>query len=295
MELGLVQQILPYLPHFAAIVRQKNLARAAQDMNVSAPAMTHALNKMEDILGVTLCVRNRSTFQLTPEGQEIAKVAESIMTEMQTIAARLDQKNSGRGHLSIGVIDEFENAVFHKVLKTISSRFREAFLSVVVLPSEEILARVSNGELDAGFGIFNERRADLKYVKIGEEHLHYYISKDHPLYRKKADRDSVKGMSSVWIDNEARSRIEVENEVFQERANYRLKIRAFTNNARIAVKLVETGAFIAPLPQESVNHIKDGAFQRISISKGPMILTEEFVFNPAIKSSWLKAELVKMT
>lgn len=294
MEVKLTPQILTYIPHFAAIVRQKNLARAAQDLNISAPAMTHALNKLEDLLGLTLCIRNRAVFKLTSEGERLAKVASSIMLEMSNYAAGLDEKSQCRGHLCIGVIDEFENEVFQETLKWMTSRFGEAFFSLVVLPSEDILARLSTGELDAGFGIFNEHPDDLNFIKIGESQLHYYLSKAHPLFKEKADRDSVRGMSSVWIDNEVRSRVEVENEVFKERPRYRLKIRAFTNNTSLAMKLVETGAFIAPLPADAVKRRGSTAFKRVSISKGPVTLREEFVFNPRINAGWLKSELVNI-
>lgn len=293
MNLQSISQVLPYLPHFAAIVRQRNLSRAAEELNISAPAVTHALNRLEKLLGVSLCIRTRSQFELTPEGERLARVASSVLDEMTSYSSELDGENSQNGHLCIGVIDDFENNKFQKALSWITTSYPNSYISILVLPSEEIIARLKTGDLDAGFGVFNKRVESLKYLKIGEERLHYYISSDHPLFRKKINTESIEGRSSVWIDNEARSRSEVEREIFKGRPNYKLKIRAFTNNTHMAIKLVETGAFIAPLPEDSING-REKYLKQISISKGPMTLDQEFVFNTQIRPTFLKKQFVKL-
>ena len=294
MNLTQIAVSLPYLRHFHAIAEARNLRRAAQVLHLSAPAVTHALNQLEEVIGVTLCVRSRSAFELTVEGRDLHEATKLIFSEMTKFSERLSGAQQTGGHLLIGVNDEFENPLYNGTISKLTERFPSAYLSIVVLPSEEIIKRLDTGDLDIGFGIFWEKSERLRFSKIGEERLTYYISSKHPLFKKKTiNRESVQGMASVWIDNESRTKARIEREVFQAHQGYRLRIKAFTNNVGAAVKLLRTGKYIVPLP-DNAKAVQTNEFRQIKISKGPRVIPEEFVYNPAIRGNTMKNFVVEL-
>jgi len=284
---------LPYLRHFHAIAENRNLRRAAESLHLSAPAITHALNQLEECLGVTLCVRSRSGFELTVEGRDLYEATKLIFAEMTRFSERLSGAQETGGHLVVGANDEFENVIYKEALEILTERFPSAYLSILVLPSEEIIKRLHAGDLDVGFGIFWDKSERLRFQKIGEERLTYFISKKHPLFKQKTVcRDSVQGMSSVWIDNESRTKARIEREVFHAHRSYRLRVKAFTNNVGAAVSLLRSGKYIVPLPGNSIA-AKTNEFREIKISKGPRVIPEDFVFNPDVRGNIMKSYLVE--
>lgn len=288
MNSAQMTSILPYLRHFHAIAMNRNLRRAAISLHLSAPAITHALNHLEELLGVTLCVRSRSGFELTVEGRDLFEATQLIFAEMTKFTERLSGTRETGGHLLIGVIDDFENRHYTNLIAKIANHFPTAFLSIVVLPSEEIIKRLHTGDLDVGFGIFWAKSERLHFSKIGEERLTYYISNKHPLFKHRTvDRESIHGMASVWIDNESRTKTEIEREVYQAHEGYRLQVKAFTNNVGAAIKLLRTGKYIVPLP-DSTAAVQTNEFRQIKISKGPRVIPEEFVYNPAVRGNAMK-------
>lgn len=279
---------LPYLRHFHAIAEKRNLGRAAQSLHLSAPAMTHALNQLEEILETTLCVRSRSGFELTVEGRDLYEATKLIFMEIHRFSERLLGAHQTGGHLLIGVIDEFENLLYKSTIAKITERFPCANLSIVVLPSEEIIKRLLAGDLDVGFGVFWDKSDHLQFTKIGEERLVYYISKKHVLFHQKTiNRESVEGMASVWIDNESKTKSRIEREIYQAHAGYRLHITAFTNNVGAAVELLKTGKYIVPLPDNTPD-VQTNEFRQIKISKAPRVIPEYFVHNPAVRGNAMK-------
>ena len=280
--------ILPYLRHFHAIAQNRNLRRAAEQLHLSPPAITHALNQLEETLNTTLCVRSRSTFELTADGLELFEATKQIFAEVIKFSARITGTKETGGHLFIGVIDGFENSKYRKALKEITHRFPGAYLSIVVLPAEEIIRRILQGDLDIGFGIFWDKSERITFIKIGQERLAYYISDKHVLFKQKTiTKDTVKGMKSVWIDNESKTKSSIEQEIYKPRESYRLQIRAFTNNIGEGIKLLKTGKYIVPLPDNTFSP-NDKEFRKLEISRGPKVIDEYACYNPSTRGTQIR-------
>lgn len=58
-----------HLNAFSTIARAGSLKRAAEQMNLTQPAISKALKELEEIIGVVLLARSRAGVQLTAEGE----------------------------------------------------------------------------------------------------------------------------------------------------------------------------------------------------------------------------------
>jgi len=72
-----------HLEAFVAIARAKRLKRAAEQLNLTQPAISKTLKDLEDMLGVTLMDRDRAGVRLTPEGQVFRQYAEQSNAALQ--------------------------------------------------------------------------------------------------------------------------------------------------------------------------------------------------------------------
>jgi DNA-binding transcriptional LysR family regulator len=71
-ETNLAGVDLNLLPALDALLRRRNVTRAAEDVGLSQPAMSRALARLRDLLGDPLLVRTREGFALSPKAQALA-------------------------------------------------------------------------------------------------------------------------------------------------------------------------------------------------------------------------------
>lgn len=81
--------LLPALGVFAAAARHQNFAHAAEELHLTASAVSHHVRKLESQLGVALFQRNARGVTLTAEGRQLADAATAALTDIAAVAANL--------------------------------------------------------------------------------------------------------------------------------------------------------------------------------------------------------------
>lgn len=72
--------------YIAAIAREGSLSAAAEQLNVSQPALSTALSRVEDLIGFPLFVRSRGAAVLvTPQGRRFVAQAETLLSQAASI------------------------------------------------------------------------------------------------------------------------------------------------------------------------------------------------------------------
>jgi DNA-binding transcriptional LysR family regulator len=86
--------LLPALGVFAAAARHQNFAHAAEELHLTASAVSHHVRKLESQLGVVLFQRNARGVTLTAEGRQLADAATAALGDIAAVAANLHQGGS---------------------------------------------------------------------------------------------------------------------------------------------------------------------------------------------------------
>ncbi len=81
--------LLPALGVFAAAARHQNFAHAAEELHLTASAVSHHIRKLESLLGVALFQRHARGVKLTQEGRQLADAATAALTDIEGVAANL--------------------------------------------------------------------------------------------------------------------------------------------------------------------------------------------------------------
>src|SRR5688572_17760569 len=96
---------LKQLRYFDALARQRHFGRAAELCAVTQPALSMQIRELEATLGFTLIERSRSGPMLTTEGQEVARRAARILSEVRDLTDYARHRGEGMtGTLGLGVI-----------------------------------------------------------------------------------------------------------------------------------------------------------------------------------------------
>jgi DNA-binding transcriptional LysR family regulator len=84
-ELNVAGLDLNLIPSLDALLRRRNVTRAADDVGLSQPAMSRALGRLRDLLGDPLLVRARTGYVLTPRAQAIQPQLAVLMGQVRDV------------------------------------------------------------------------------------------------------------------------------------------------------------------------------------------------------------------
>lgn len=178
-----------HLEAFVTIARAKRLKRAAEQLNLTQPAISKTLRDLEDILNVTLMTRDRSGVRLTPEGQVFLQYAEQSTAALSQGLSSIASLSETGGHvLKIGVLP----SVAAQVLPPAIERFRAVSASTILHVDEgshEFLTdRLRSGELDLVVGRLGnaDTMRGLSFTSLYAERVVAVVAPDHP--RRRATR-----------------------------------------------------------------------------------------------------------
>jgi len=172
-----------HLEAFVAIARAKRLKRAAEQLNLTQPAISKTLRDLEGILGVTLMERDRAGVRLTPEGHVFLQYAEQSSAALQQgINSITSLSKAGGAVLKIGALP----SVAAQVLPMAIERFREVSPNTILHIDEGahgvLTDRLRAGELDLVIGRLGtaDSMRGLSFTALYNERVVAVVAPDHP-------------------------------------------------------------------------------------------------------------------
>jgi len=141
---------LRHLRYFLAVAEDLHFGRAAQRLHLAQPALSQAVRKLEDGLGVQLLDRTSRSVALTPAGAVLAQETRRILADVDAAVVETRRAAGGGNVLRLGypAISSLQFAGFLRTLTTIEPGLR---VEVRHLYSLEQVAGLQNWELDLGF------------------------------------------------------------------------------------------------------------------------------------------------
>lgn len=143
------------LKTFVCVAREGSVTRASEVLHLSQPAVSAHIKGIEDALGLTLFERTPRGMSLTPEGERLLERAERTLAVHQDL---MDEATRLKGHLTgklrLGAGGNATHASVGKLVTTLSERCPDVEVVLRHGTSQEIVAGLHNGSLDAGF--YNE-------------------------------------------------------------------------------------------------------------------------------------------
>ncbi|MEL4377473.1 LysR family transcriptional regulator [Brucella cytisi] len=172
---------------FRTIVANGGLKGAAKALNVGLPTISKQLSDLEIRLGIRLCIRGGSKFELTPDGSEIYRASTQLFSSIEIFRNDVDRIKKKKELLRIAVIDNIitdENSPLPWLISYFDAR--DCHVSVLVSKPEEIEKGICGNIFDIGITPIYHRNPDLQYSSLYNEISYLYCGRLHPFF---ADRD----------------------------------------------------------------------------------------------------------
>jgi DNA-binding transcriptional LysR family regulator len=136
--------LLPSLGVFAAAARHQNFAHAAEELHLTASAVSHHVRKLETSLGVALFRRHARGVTLTGEGRLLADAASAAVSDLEAVAQSLGRSDD-RQRLRINTLHSLAHCWLLPRLPRFLSAHPELRIS---LDTSMSLARFEDGGPD---------------------------------------------------------------------------------------------------------------------------------------------------
>ena len=198
------------LKYFLAIARSSSMREAAGKLYVSQPALSAAVNELEQELGIKLFERNNKGISLSGQGSEFMSYAKQAVSQYEIIEDRYIKNEKKKKYFSVSM----QHYVFavHAFVKTVEKYDLNRFVySVHETRTDEVLINVKESRSEVGViscSKSNEnimrklfREYQLKFYPLMVRDTYVYVWKDHPLSdRKEISLDELKDFPCVCFD-----------------------------------------------------------------------------------------------
>ena len=181
------------LEYFLAICESRNLARAAEVLGVSQPALTRSLQRLEAHVGAQLFIRAPRGVELTPIGIAMrARVNKARITlsdaereVAQLAAGKIGRVRVGAGHVVARIVSQSLLPRFITERPAAQVQFHVGF-------NAEIFGLLEAGALDFAVCGLLETPPDLQFRELLTTDLVVIVRTGHPLTRLK--RPTIKDL-----------------------------------------------------------------------------------------------------
>jgi DNA-binding transcriptional LysR family regulator len=170
------------LEYFQMVCRLNNMTRAAERLHVAQPAISVAIQKLEEELGVQLFERSQKQFTLTAEGRIFLERAEDILNRAQdTILEMNEYRELRKGTIKLGVPPMIGSYLFPHIFAGFKQVYPNLALTVIEEGSLAVRSMLEKDELDLGIVITSQLSAPISTQPITRGEILLCVSPFHPL------------------------------------------------------------------------------------------------------------------
>ena len=138
---------------FLRVAERLSFSRAAQELYLTPPTVTHHIQKLEEELEVLLFQRNSKSVRLTPEGELFYRDAQEILMKIENAVSHLNHmKKSRNSLLRIGCMSPQEMQFLSGALSRFRERFPDADPRITADDFPHLLRMLKEDHLDVVLG-----------------------------------------------------------------------------------------------------------------------------------------------
>ncbi|QSF44275.1 LysR family transcriptional regulator [Paenibacillus tianjinensis] len=167
---------------FAAVVEHSSLNRASRQLNLSQPALSRKISKLEERLGVSLFNRFGKRLELTEVGRLTYTYALEQRQQRSKFLEALSKFKEGEPQLvTLGASLTTLQTTLPPLVNAYMNKYPAAELKLITGKTHEIVSAVNEGKCDVGIIASSIQEPGLRCIPLFEDQLRLVVSEHHPL------------------------------------------------------------------------------------------------------------------
>ena len=177
------------LEYFMRVVEEKGFSKAASRVFRTQPAVSIAIRRLEEEIGLPLLERNQKVPVLTEAGQVVYDYAQRILGLRDEVGQVIrDLQNLKTGRVRVGANESTSLYLLPELILTFREQYPEVKVEIFRQVSSRLPRELLDRKIDFGLMAFEPVDRELEAFPVLKDELVLIMSPKHPLAR----RSSVK-------------------------------------------------------------------------------------------------------
>lgn len=230
---------------FKAFIEAGTVAKAADLLFVSQPAVSKLLNHLEEDTGLRLLDRTHGKINVTEQGMRLYEEIDRIFAGVDQISHAVEIiRQEEHGLLRVGFLPAVPDNLIASVTQEYRKQFPSVYVSILVRSSQAIIDRILARKLDVGISIIPLEHEQFRTSILDDSPLVAVVHKDNKLAQKKElDMEDLCTEPMIGFAKGSISRNALERAMMDQGLEGNVIMEAST--ATVVMKMVAKGLGIA--------------------------------------------------
>jgi len=175
------------------LITEKSVTRAAARLFITQPAMSQTLNRLRDLFGDRLLVRQGSTMTLTPLAQQLAAPLARALVELQAAVERRPSfaPATSTYRFTVATTDYVGAVLLPHLVRDLRREAPGVIVDVRPIDVARYGRALEEGEYDLALSVLGDEPGCTREVVLTDDYA-CIVRKDHPLTKRIDARTFVK-------------------------------------------------------------------------------------------------------
>ena len=237
---------------FIELTETNSFAKAAASLNLSQPALSRRIQKLEQELGTKLFDRTTRKVSLSYSGRNFYERARGIIEAIKTASRTHNEKYSFPSIIKIGAVNSALSNIIYPTIKIFKKMEPRCKIQIIERSSNYVVDSVLGGECEFGINFTGIQEPGISFEKLFVEDYIVVFPKGDPLEKKKKIKLSdIKNRDFISVWKGSGSRVYFENALAlqNEDLDWTYEVRHIPS----ALAMVEQGLGITLAPKLAVS------------------------------------------
>lgn len=234
---------------FDTIYAEGGITRASRRLNLSQPAISHALGRMRAMFDDPLFIRHGHAMTPTPLARRMIEPIRQSLQGLEVTLSKVDRFNPATAakRFVVGMRDALESSVLAELMRAIAKDAPDVDISVVRTERRDIERELSAGTLDVALDVMLPLPEEIRRRHLGVEWLTIVARPRHPALRGRPTLDAYLKQEHIAVSSRRRGLSAEDFEL--GRHNLRRRVRLRCQNYFAACQTVRETDLVLTMPQ----------------------------------------------
>lgn len=275
---------LNHLVYFRTLAKLEHYTKAADELSITQPSLSHAISSLERDLGTYLFEKQGRNVKLTKYGKMYFEYVDRALTELEKGEKKLKELNNiSTGTVELGYIYTLGPNFIPNLIKNFTDEKENKNIKFVFGQgtTKELLQGLKEERYDIVFCSIVENEPDIEFIPVVNEELVVIVSNEHPLAQENfIDLEMIDSYPFIGFSEKSGIRPLINN-LFQD-INLTPNIICEVEEDNAIIGLVEVNYGIAIVP-------KIASLKHYNIKVLPIVRPkhERYIYMATLKNRYL--------
>lgn len=186
---------------FDAIYSEGGLTRAGRRLNLSQPAVSHALARLRAMFDDPLFTRRGHVMAPTPQARRMIDPVRKALAELDATIGHTDRFDPAtiRTRFVVGIREVLEPIILAPFMQRLLQAAPHIDIAVVRAERRDLERELATGALDAAIDVLLALPEEVCRRRLGPDRLTVMARRGHPRVRRKLDLDTYLAQEHIQV------------------------------------------------------------------------------------------------